>query len=281
MREAKKSVEVLCTTMDHHYQEVLNRLQALEWQHFSHTIQGTRPSELTSTNDDSNQTATIFQRDRLVTKRTSSKFFHFTFEKDLSVSAVYKKIKFRRSISSLGSVDEPATRLSTISSLSVADVVSRISVLNLAITPAEVYNGSLYTVSSAGNLRTRSNPLPKPLRSNYQLQIINSTARTIDPATRVFPESVVLSVRINILYEVSKAAPVNVVAKAMLDRFLLPPVHGERPEWKKYSFFINPRTGTRNHYVDPSERPFEVCHELGLEGSIPRFELRRMYMAAS
>ena len=148
MQEAKNSVEVLRKTMDRDYQGILSRVHALELQQVSQTNREIVSSEPTNMYGESENTATIPSVDDTSTKRFFSKFFNFLFEKDLSQTTVYKKIKFRRSNTSLCSVDMPATRWSTLSSLSVADVVSRISVLSLAITPAEVYKDSRYFVSS-------------------------------------------------------------------------------------------------------------------------------------
>ena len=148
MQEARNSVEVLRKTMDHDYQGILNRVHALELQQVSQTNREIISSEPTNMYGESENTATIPSADDTIIKRSSSKFFNFLFEKDLSQTAVYKKIKFRRSNTSLCSVDIPATRWSTLSGLSVADVVSRISVLSLAITPAEIYKDSRYVISS-------------------------------------------------------------------------------------------------------------------------------------
>ncbi|KAL8790256.1 MAG: hypothetical protein Q9195_006413 [Heterodermia aff. obscurata] len=145
MQEIKTTVERLDSTVADNYQDILKRVQALEMQQSLESSQlplqieppkfrwsiATVPDQIPATDDES------------VTKR-SSRLFNFKFEQDLSGSRVYKNIAFQGSTSSLLSTDEPASRWSTISDLTVADIMSQMSVLNLAITSSEVYNPQQY-----------------------------------------------------------------------------------------------------------------------------------------
>lgn len=108
------------------------------------------------------------------------------FLRRISLTAVYKKIKFRRLTPSLVSVDEPMTRWSTLSGLSVADTLSRILVFSLAITPVEVYNDSQYVLSSTDE------PLiaPQPSQEQTESQPNHELAHSSDPtnAPPIFPQ---------------------------------------------------------------------------------------------
>lgn len=168
MQQAKSSVEGLCTIVDHHYQEILDRVKALERQRFSQASREIIPSELDNRPRQSKQSAIVCAMDNSVIERASRNFFHFSFEKDLSTTRLYQKIKFRRSISSLVSVEEPATRWSMISGLSTIDGVSRLSVLSLAITPLEVYNHSRYTILLTNE--TETDTFPRPSEEIYQTE---------------------------------------------------------------------------------------------------------------
>ncbi|MDI1488115.1 MAG: hypothetical protein OHK93_007389 [Ramalina farinacea] len=75
----------------------------------------------------------------------SSRKFSRIFEKDLALTRLYKKIKLRGSGISWFSTEHPETRWSTISDLSVADIISRLSVYELAITPSELHKSEQYT----------------------------------------------------------------------------------------------------------------------------------------
>ena len=145
MQEIKTTVERLDSTVADNYQDILKRVQALEVQQSLDSPQFTPqvepPKYRWSTSTVPDRSPTI--EDASETKR-SSRLFNFKFEQDLSGSRVYKKIAFQGSRSSLLSTDEPASRWSTISDLTVADIMSQMSVLNLAITTSEVYNPQQY-----------------------------------------------------------------------------------------------------------------------------------------
>lgn len=145
MQEIKTTVERLDSAVADNYQDVLKRVQALEVQHglespqFPPQVEPPKFRWSIATVPDRNSTT----KEDSESKR-SSRLFNFKFEQDLSGSRVYKNIAFQGSTSSLLSTDEPASRWSTISDLTVADIMSQMSVLNLAITTSEVYNPQQY-----------------------------------------------------------------------------------------------------------------------------------------
>lgn len=143
MQEVRLSVNRLNRTMNDNYQEIMRRLRSLESQQISLSQRSSYVSTLSSVSD-----ATIRgggDAGGNEGRRLSRSFFQLAFEKDLALSRVYKRILSRLSISSIFSTEDPKTSWSMVSGLSVADVASRISVLNLAITTSEVYNAEQYT----------------------------------------------------------------------------------------------------------------------------------------
>ena len=149
VQEIKTTVEHLDSTVANNYQDILKRVQALEVQHSLGSPQLPLQSEPPKSRW---SIATVpyqspASSESPATKR-SNRLFNFEFEQDLSGSRVYKNIAFQGSTSSLLSTDEPASRWSTISGLTVADIMSQMSVLNLAITKSELYNPQQYQLKS-------------------------------------------------------------------------------------------------------------------------------------
>lgn len=163
MRDVKTSVDRLDVTMRDNYHDILARLRSLEQVHLTHSERAscalpTRAVSHSTTHQASDAESTKG-------RRSFRNSFWLAFEKDLAITNVYKKINFWTSRSSLLTNEEPQSRWSTISDLSLADVMSSISVLNLAITSAEVYNAAQYdsneneafaTLAADGQSRTLS-----------------------------------------------------------------------------------------------------------------------------
>lgn len=252
MQKAQSSVEGLCTIVDHHYQEILNRVKALERQRFSQASGKLIPSELNNLPRQSKQSAMVYPVDDSVINRSSSNFFHFSFEKDLSMTRLYQKIKFRRSKLSFVSVEEPATRWSTISDLNTIDGVSRLSVLNLAITPVEVYNSSRYTISSTDEPHT----YPQPSEEINQTQGQPRNTRRVE----VFES-----------FPFSMEDTTHRVLQTALKKYRI------NADWRQYALYILYRDQEREQerYLGPDEKPLVLFKQLDREGRKPMFMLRR------
>ena len=148
MHEARRSVHRLTTSMENNYPAILKRLRAIESQQISATKKLTQASCSTTTsfsmNTSSHATIRRSEDASVARDRRLSHSFRLTFENDVAGSRVYKKIFPRNPTSSFFTTKEPKTTLSMISGLSVADTVSRISVLGLAIVSSGVYNSEQY-----------------------------------------------------------------------------------------------------------------------------------------
>lgn len=145
MQDVKTTVHRLDKTMNDNYQEILSRLRALE---MPPSTSQRLPSR-TSTSDASaaarlSYSAEGHQLNPAHRHQRLSKVFDFLFERELAISKVYRNTFFGGSSTSLLTTDDPKTRWSVLSAPSIADVVSSLSVLNLAITTAEVYNAAQY-----------------------------------------------------------------------------------------------------------------------------------------
>ena len=144
MQDVKVTVHRLDKTMNDNYQEILSRLRALEMPR-SPSQQSQSPiSEASETirisdSGEKGQVKNLAHR-----HQRSSKVFNFVFESELAISKVYRKVKFGGSTTSLLTTEDPKTNWSVLSAPSIADVVSSLSVLNLAITTSDVYNAAQY-----------------------------------------------------------------------------------------------------------------------------------------
>lgn len=284
MQQAKSSVEGLCTIIDHHYQEILDRVKALERQNFSQASEEIIPSKLDNRLLQSEQPAMVYPMDNSVIKRASRNSIHFSFEKDLFTTRLYQKIKFRRSIPSLVSVEEPATRWSTISGLSTIDGVSRLSVLNLAITPAEVYNHSRYTTLLT-NAEThtfpqpseeinqaegqRDPPSPQPSEEVYQAEGQRDPPSP-QPSEEIYQTEGQRDPRIirNFKsFDVAMEDPTSRVLPAALRKYNI------NANWRDYDLYIVYDDQRRR--LGLSEKPLVLFKQLDREGRRPMFMLRR------
>ena len=176
MQDVKVAVHRLDKSMNDNYQEILIRLRALEM----------RPSSslrLQSRNSDASAAARISQstEKRRVSGPTeqqqrSSRVLTFLFETELAISKVYRKVVFGGSTSSLLTTEDPKTRWSALSALTMADIISNLSVLNLAITTAEVYNVEQYRADDV--------EYPELPESAALDPIISSLIQDTEPAVR-------------------------------------------------------------------------------------------------
>ena len=150
MQEMKSTVDRLDATIASHYEDILKRVQALETGHESDRTRPPQPAEFSKSRW---STETVPEEAPLrvddTGKKRSSRFFNFIFEQDLSASWAYRNIAFQGSRMSFLSTDQPASRWSTFSGSTVADMVSQMSVYSLAITPADIYNPQQYTINTS------------------------------------------------------------------------------------------------------------------------------------
>lgn len=164
MNEVKGSVDSLQRSMRASYLDILARVRGLENQRASSLLE---TSVVSKTDIEEHRGCDYdLSGDNTATERSisrSSRTFTHIFEKDLALTRLYKRIMLRGSFTSNFTTERPETRWSTISDLSVADVISRLSVYELAITPSEIHKSQQYApfagdgsqrISSACSIRT-------------------------------------------------------------------------------------------------------------------------------
>lgn len=191
--------------------------------------------------------------DDSIIRRSSSIFFNFSFENDLSISRVYEKIKFRRTVSSLVSVEEAATRWSTISRLSTMDRVSFLSVFNLAITPVEVFNSSA--------ISSNNEPHTFPQSSEEINQAQGQRSDTLGAGNFG-------ALRNN------RKAPTSIVLPKVLKKYNI------NDDWQRYRLYIVVY-GDEERCLGLSEQPLVVFQQLERDGYEPTCMLRKKATPAS
>ncbi|KAL8685823.1 MAG: hypothetical protein Q9218_007522, partial [Villophora microphyllina] len=137
LQEVKTSVDRLDTTVKDNYHTILERLRSLESGHISLS-----PGSSFIKAPAMQQSSDV---KRTSDRRVSLPSFKLPFEKELAITRVYRKINFNASTGSLFTTEDPKSSWSMISDLSVPDIASTISVYNLAITFAQLYNAEQYT----------------------------------------------------------------------------------------------------------------------------------------
>ena len=151
----------LCTSVDTFYQEILNRLRILEHSHCQQS--STMSTVLNQQNMDGvSRNSPMSSSEDIPASNgpygPSETAFGYAFDQDLQNSIVYRRIAFRRSVSSFHSRETHTTTRSILSGLSFADV-SQISVIGLAITSEEVYKPLQYVspATPSGEVHKASN----------------------------------------------------------------------------------------------------------------------------
>lgn len=282
MLEIRQSVDALSTTINHNYQNTMDKLQVLEFAQAQQIQQKIPTTEDASI--DRASTPTVRAHDSAI-NRFSHGLFSFVFERDLSITRAYKRINFRSSTSSLVSTDVPGTTWSMLSDLSMADVLSQISVFNLAITPAEIYNPSHYAnsfppehgVLELGGTSTDTDlyePLMTHLPLLYLLDDGAGYHSMFPPSDPIF-EALILS---------ENDIESTLLAK-IFERVFLP---GENPlasilaTYKIYNMNVAVEshdlclvTRSTVYFGYPIERPIRACGWLRAQGQKPWFELRQ------
>ena len=149
MSEVKTSVDNFQQSVQQSYLEILTRVRGLENQRANSLSQDV--TAVTRTDIEERVRSDPDWRGGSTAKQfstsNSSRFFSRIFEKDLAVTRAYKRIQWRHSITSIFTTEHPETRWSTFSDLSVADVVSKLSVYDLAISPSEIHKSQQYTLN--------------------------------------------------------------------------------------------------------------------------------------
>ena len=181
MAEARDSMDRLHALVERFYEEMSNRVRALEVV----DIQNGGDADITSV-DDTNSIATIRihppdVRDEATTDRQTVRF---DFLHDLQQSRVYRRNQaFRRSVFSALTNSVCSVGWSLFSEMSLSEV-SNISVINLPITDRETFNPqrSSQTWSAKLNEGASAGPYINDLRDNQRTQL-NKIARKPVPAT--------------------------------------------------------------------------------------------------
>ena len=268
MQEIKTTVERLDSTVADNYQDILKRVQALEVQQSLESPQlplqveppkfrwsiATVPDQSPTNNDDSN------------TKR-SSRLFNFKFEQDLSGSRVYKNISLQGSTSSLLSTDEPASRWSTISDLTVADIMSQMSVLNLAITTSEVYNPQQY------QFKPPKLPASGRLRAVWSRRRARDTVTLSNPVLRAMGTS-------SPVREFCRCSGASITDPCLEVLYLVLKVYFNYSTLSKSSFRKNTSYALyvvhedKEHCFGSDEQPLAVFDELDRGGHSPKFMVK-------
>ena len=268
MQEIKTTVERLDSTVADNYQDILKRVQALEVQRNSESPQfppqveppkfrlsiATVPDQIPATSEDPE------------TKR-SSRLFNFKFEQDLSGSRVYKNIAFQGSTSSLLSTDEPASRWSTISGLTVADIMSQMSVLNLAITTSEIYNPQQYQLK------------PPRLPASGRLKAVWSRRRSRDTMTLPNPIQKAMGTS-SPVREFCKCSGASITETCLEVLYLVLKIYFNYSTLTKSSFRKNASYALyvvhedKEHCFGSDEQPLAVFDELDRGGHSPNFMIK-------
>jgi len=136
-------------TVRNKYEDMLGRLCTLQSQQIS-----VYHASRISLTDFQETTQSLEIKNVAQESQVSYKCFKFEFEQELVDTRVYRRLGLNASISSLLTAENPEIRWSMISSLTVADVASNISVLNLTSTSSEVCNAELYIDSHLKNVRS-------------------------------------------------------------------------------------------------------------------------------
>ena len=278
MQEIKTTVERLDSTVADNYQDILKRVQALEVQQSLESPQLPLQAEppkfrwsIATVPDQSPPTT----NDDPETKR-SSRHFNSKFEQDLSGSRVYKKISFQGSTSSLLSTDEPASRWSTISTLTVADIMSQMSVLNLAITTSEVYNPQQYQFQPSPKLLPTTTPSPGRglLRTAW-----SSRRRTLTLSSSPILRAMGTSSPVR---EFCRCSGASISDPCLEILYLVLKTYFQTPALSKAAFFRRSSPSyalyvihqDTEHCFGASERPLAVFDALDRAGESPTFMIK-------
>ena len=215
--------------------------------------------------------------DNISDQGSFSQRFNFKFEQDLSRSRVYRNITFHGSTSSLLTTNQPASRWSTISDLTVADVMSQMSVLNLAITASEVYKPQQYSYrlqpassfsshrSTAALPRWRARELlafarPKlsPVRNSFVVNrntfVVNEFCKKSGASTR--------STCLEVLYLVLKT-------------YLNLPMASKSRIQKSFIYALYVIHGDLEHCFGHDEQPLAIFDELSRGWKNPLFMIKK------
>ncbi|MCJ1260374.1 hypothetical protein MMC22_000234 [Lobaria immixta] len=260
MQEIRQSVDALSTTINHNYQNTMDKLQVLEFAQAQQTQQ--KPPTTEDASIDRASTPTVRAHDSAI-NRFLHGLFSFVFERDLSITRAYKRINFRSSTSSLVSTDVPGTSWSMLSDLSMADVLSQISVFNLAITPAEIYNPSHY-----------GNPLMTHLPLLYLLDDGAGYHSMFPPSDPIF-EALILSgndIESTLLAKIFKRVffPSENPLASILATYK---IYNMNVAVESHDLYLVTRSTVYFGY--PIERPIRACGWLRAQGQKPWFELRQ------
>ncbi|KAL8829490.1 MAG: hypothetical protein Q9191_001984 [Dirinaria sp. TL-2023a] len=272
MQEVKVSVNRLNTTMNEKYQEILDRLRSLELRQSVISRPASRSSTVFSERPSSEARSQKAEADIEGNEGQAGKTFNLKFERDLAITRVYRKTLFPGSTSSLLTTEEePQCNWSMLSALSMADMASQISVLNLAISASDVYNSNQYTEKSLdkfldkmdNNQQNGEEPkegmekamkkFPHPLQ-----QFIDGQHKAEDPAAEV--------VIVAAFETLGLPAPLS-------SKYALYMIH-ENPQ-KELGYAIDSRYKYFWKRLEPTEKPLRISRDWVRKGRQPIFMIRR------
>ena len=276
MQEVSRSVNRLTISMENNHQAILKRLRAIELQQMSTSKRLTQASCSTATTFStstslSQETIRRSGDTNVVRKRRlTHSFIRLTFESDLAGSRVYKKIFTRNSTSSMFTTEEPKTTWSMISGLSVADIVSRISVLSLAIVSPEVYNSEQYV---------DTNPDQFAFERPSLNQAEEEPAKTLSYNTIDEKENVSLSTMLHYFFThnfiPSEVSSELILSTALVDLgiHMLPWLR--YPDFALYAVYRDDYHNCRWQMFAPGDRPMPRFVGWIYQGRCPMFMIRR------
>ena len=272
MQEIKSVVDRLDSRVANDYQDILKRVQALEVQQNPQSDQLPLLEQSTESPLPVLRVQEDIPEDDKLGKRQSRQSFNHRFEQDLSGSRVYRNIQFRGSTSSLLTTDQPGSRWSTFSGLTIAEAMSQMSVLNLAITTSEVFFSHQY--------RIQPPPLPPTQRVSAQL-----------PRWRARQTLAITRSRSRLF--MGPKADQSVVGEfcrrtgASVEDFCLEVLYLALKFYAKFSnistlrfrksllYALSIFDGDVEHYFGYEEQPLAVFNQLQCRGRNPRFMIRK------
>lgn len=274
MQEIKGTVDRLDSRVANDYHDILKRVQALEVQQSS---QPDQISVLEKSTESRFSVLTVQEglpEDNELSKGPSRQSFNYGFERALSGSRVYKNIKFPGSTSSLLTTDQPASRWSTFSGFTIAEAMSQMSVLNLAITTSEVFFSHQYTL------------LPPTRRLSAQLPRGNARKklgfiRPIRPVGPRPPMEWEPKVDPSVVGEFCRRTGASVENTCPEVLFVALKIYaklsiGSELRLRKSLFYaLSILDGDLEHYFGFEERPLAVFKQIVLCGRRPNFMIRK------
>ena len=272
MQEIKSTVDRLDSRVANDYQDILKRVQALEVQ------QSSQPDQLPLLEQSTESRLSVLTvqedipEDDKPSKGPSRQSFNHRFEQDLSGSRVYRNIKFQGSTSSLLTTDEPGSRWSTFSGITIAEAMSQMSVLNLAITTSEVFFSHQY----------RNQPPLLPPTRRTSAHLLRYRARQTLAITRTRPRAFMgPKVDPSVVGEFCRRTGASVEDTCLEVLYLALKTYVKLSNIsvlrfrKTLCYSLSIFDGDIEHFFGYEEQPLAVFNQLQCRGGIPKFMMRQ------